>query len=278
MKINNIDLVCSSLMNVVNFSFRDPGAINPYIAKSIVGLDADEIVPKFYGRSQSSDDNYYSLTLDERDVIIQVKLNPDFSIGKTPSDLRDDLYRTIASSRSGAVRLRFKNGNDVVAYVKGFISKVESPHFEESLQVQITIKCDDPMLRSEVPIDVDLANYDGTSLGVYNHLSTAPCGFKMEVTFNHPTESYVVQDLPDPNWSFVITPVGEFLTGDKLYFSSELNDKYVYMVRSTVITHLIDKIEPNAIWPLIFPGYNVLFNTDGVDLNALSYFPTYWGV
>jgi hypothetical protein len=51
MKITNIDLLSSDDTLVANFSFRDPGTINPYIVKEIVGLDADEIVPKFYGVS-----------------------------------------------------------------------------------------------------------------------------------------------------------------------------------------------------------------------------------
>ncbi len=89
MKITNIDLLSSAGINMAHFSFRDPGATNPYIVKEIIGLDADAIIPKFYGLSQTSSSKYYSLSLEGREIVLSIALNPRFNLGETYSGLRD---------------------------------------------------------------------------------------------------------------------------------------------------------------------------------------------
>ncbi len=102
MRLTSVNIYAPNSNNVINLSFRNPMSQNPYIAKSIVGLDADEITPNFYGISDLSNKKYYNLSLKKRDVVIQIGLNPNFSLGKSYSDLRDDLYKLISSARTGS--------------------------------------------------------------------------------------------------------------------------------------------------------------------------------
>ncbi len=90
MRVTNINIKAPNSNNVVNLSFRDPTSQNPYVAKTIVGLDADEITPKFYGISDLSNEKYYDLSLKNRDVIMKIGLNPNVTLGKSYSELRDD--------------------------------------------------------------------------------------------------------------------------------------------------------------------------------------------
>lgn len=280
MKIDNVDLICSAQANVINMSFRDPGATNPYTAKAIVGLDADEIVPRFYGRSLSNGTSkFYSLSLEKRDVVVRILLNPDFSADETYSDLRDYVYKTISSSRTGQVTIMFKEGTTELAAVMGFITKVEAPHFNEIPEIQITISCDDPMLRGAATVDYDLTGLVQDAPVIVDSLSTAPHGFKAQLTFNVNSPDFTIaDDALDPSWQFQISPVGGFGSGDILYFSSENNDKYLYMVRSGVTTHLVDKIAPGGVWPVLFPGSNAFVCDDVVDWDEITYIPAYWGI
>lgn len=296
MKVTNVSLY-SNALEVANFSFRDPNSKNPYTAVAIVGLDADEIVSKFYGTSKVENVKFNLPSLVSREVILRIALNPNFSLGKTYSDLRDTLYRAIASSRTGVIQLRFNNGYATTAALSGSVTKFEAPHFSETAEVQITMRCDDPMLRAIEPVLVDefmlspaspivegLATPASTT--VDDPFSTAPHGFAFNLTLNAPTLSFVVKDAINPAWTFTITPgvIGAdtgFLAGDQLYFSSETNDKYLYILRGdpAVTIHLIDKIVPGSIWPILFPGGNdfEVVSSD-FDWNAMSYYPAYWGV
>lgn len=281
MRITSVELY-SNNRNAASFSFRDPGAKNPYIVQGIFGLDADEIVPKFYGLSPDGSNKYYDLALSNREIVIRVALNPNVNLKKSYSDLRDDLYRVIASSRTGTIQLRLNNGLATVAAISGLVTKFEAPHFNETPEVQLTIKCSDSMFRSLEPIEVDFSLLD-TSTTVSDLASTAPHGFSFSIKFNADTPSFVMRDASTPTWLFTVTPgvIGAntgFKNNDELYFSSE-NDKQIYIIRSATTIQLVDKVQIGSIWPMLFPGQNDLeIITGNFTWNYLSYYPTYWGV
>lgn len=276
MKLTSIDLY-SNDNQVAALSFKDPMSKNPYIAQQVTGLDADEIVPKFYGTNLAGTTNYTELAINKREVVLLVALNPKFSQGKSYSDLRDDLYRGIAASRDGTVQIRLKNGTHTVGALTGFVTKFETGLFSKTPQAQITIRCDAGMIRAldEVHLDVEYISTDTT---IPDALSTAPHGMKFSLSFDAPSASFVVRDATAPDWSFTVTY--SFLAGDVLYFSSAYDGRYVYIDRSGTDIYLVDKISVGSSWPMMFPGANDLqFIADGaITFLTYSYYPTYWGV
>jgi hypothetical protein len=277
MKITSVEIHPTGSSDVCVLSFRDPRRLNPYNIKAIAGLDADEIVPKYYGGSGAS--KQYNLSIEKRDIVVRIELNPNFALNQSVSSLRDDLYRFIAASRSGTVQLRFKNGNNVVAGLSGFINKFEAAHFSKTPEVQLTIACEDPMLRGVDPISIDVGDLSPALTTIEDDLSTAQHGFTFEMEFDANLASFNIHD-PDDNWSFEITPVGGFLNNDVLHFSSEKNNKYLHVVRSGNTIHLADVITSGSIWPIIFPKTNefVCENPGSLTWLSISHYPTYWGV
>lgn len=291
MKLTNVT-IHSNGAEVAKLSFRDPGAINPYTAKTIVGLDADDIVANFSGYGQQGGQKHYTPSLKNREIILRIALNSDWGNGRSYSELRDDLYRAIASSRTGLIQLRFQDGKKVVAAISGFIAKFEAPHFTETPEVQITVRCTDTMLRALDPVVVD-KTYLETNNTIVNNLSTAPHGLKFNITFTQPSLAFTVRDTDTPDWSLTVTPGtigGEtgFVADDQLWLSSEQGNKYLYLIRLPVSpvpgqdysVHLIDKITPGSSWPTLFPkANNFQFVADGTfRWDEMTYRPTYWGV
>jgi len=278
MKITNIDLCDSNDKVVANLSFRDPSSSNPYIAKTIIGLDADEIISRFYGVSKVSNSKYYKLTLEKREIVLRIVLNPDFSM-QSYSDLRDEIYKFISSSRTGKIRLNFNEGTSPVAYVSGFVTKLEAPHFTEMPEIQITMICEDPMLRGVKKVVAINSPTVKSSLKVTDPFSTAPHGFKFNVKFTAASPTFVLKDSATPEWSFTVTPLAGFVINDELYFSSEYSNKYLYMIKAGAKIHLADKIQSDSIWPILFPGDNIFKTADELfTWNYLEYYPAYWGV
>ncbi len=231
MRVTSVELHPANSSDVCVLSFRDPRRQNPYNVKAIDGLDADEIVPRYYGGLGSS--KLYNLLIEKRDVVIRVELNPRFGQYETYSDLRDALYKMIASSRTGRIQLQFKNGIEVVAAISGFISKFEAPNFEKTQEIRLTVKCDEPMLKALTPIVVDVAGLDPVLTVIQDATSTAPHGFKFEVAFTAFSASFNIKDPNDSNWAFEIVPAGGFVPNDILLFGSESNNKYLYYLRET---------------------------------------------
>lgn len=260
-----------------------PGATDRFIMRGMIGLDADEVITKFYGYGAQNNDKFYRMGLKPREVVMRLVLNPTWSIGETYSDLRDEMYRAISAARNGEVTINFYASATNVAELKGYITKFEVPHFSKDAEVQITIMCEDPILRGVQPVEYYTNHFTGPSVIIADQFSTAPHGFEMQVTFTGTTAAFTIQDASSPDWQFEVVPSSSFLTSDVLYFSSYQNDKQLYMTRSSVVTHLMDKLVPGSVWPSIFPGRNTFYipalvPTATITVDWLKFKPAYWGV
>jgi hypothetical protein len=278
MKLTSVELHPDGSPAFCALSFRDPSRLNPYNVKGMSGLDADDIVPSFYGVPGTT--AFYNMMLAKRTVVAKVELNPRYNLGEDPSFLRDELYKMIASSRTGLVHIHFKNDDELIATISGFITKLEAAHFQSTPEVLITIACTEPMLKAPNEVSLDVVTLDPSLTTIIDDVSTAPHGFKFQVTFTGDLASFVISDPGDADWEFEIIPLNGFDTGDELYYSSEYNNKYLYIVRGGSIIHLADVITMGSHWPVMFPGENNLSIENGtsIDWESISYFPTFWGV
>jgi hypothetical protein len=207
----------------ITFGLRTVNSTDQYMVRQIVGLDSEELTPRFYGFGLQTKPKFYDFKMKARTIVIRVVLNPRFNLGETYSDVRDTIYRAISAVRTGIVALHFNSSGATVARIYGFITKVEVGYFNQLPEVQVTLRCDDPVFRAINSILYTSADLKTTNpIILADSLSTAPHGFQMELTFKANTPTFTVQDLAiNPEWRFVVVPDGGFLTGDVLYFSSE---------------------------------------------------------
>jgi hypothetical protein len=263
-----------------SLSRSDPTA--QYMAREMLGMDVEELIPKFYGFSLQSKAKFYDFVMRPRTIVTRIVLNPRFNLDESYSDIRDNLYRSISAVRSGVVVMHFNSIGTTVARIFGFITRFEVPYFTPLPEVSITIRCDDPMFRAINPVIYEPEDLPSANpLILSDNTSTAPHGFQFEITFTGTAPSFTIQDqLTNPEWLFKVIPNGGFQTGDKLFFSSDYSNKYLYMERASVRTYLVDKIQPESIWPLLFPGHTSLYFLEMAvfDWNNLEYFSAYWGV
>jgi hypothetical protein len=280
MKVTSVELRPdnTSLIPAV-FSYKDLNHRNPYNVKAILGLDPGDIINETFLGLNNSQLN--DLSLLKREIVIVVELNPFFADGEDFSDLRDALYRMIWTTRSGLVHLDFKNGSNVVALTSGLVIHVESAQFSKTPAVQITIKCDEPMLRGPDDINVPLDDFDHSRITVYDPLSTAPHGFNFMVTFTEAASRFKMGVVGEELRDFVVTPIGGFLNGDVLICSTDFNKRALTVTRGSVTTHLMDAVSSEAVWPILFPGRINIFELEHPEKftwNLFSHIPAFWGV
>lgn len=281
MRLTQISMFSNDI-EIITFSLVTENPSSQYIVRNIAGLDAEEIIPRFYGFGLQSGNRFYDFSLKARDIVMRIVLNPRFRIDESYSEIRDYLYKAISSNRVGLITLYMYSGATVVAQIQGFIMKFEAVYFTDLPEVQMTIRCDDPMFRA-----INAVKFDPEELGtlqsvlIPDSLSTAPHGFTMGVKCKVASDQYSIQNAPvAPEWRFNVLPDGGFLVGDELYLSSEYNNRYVYLVRAGEPLYLMDKIELNSIWPMIFPGATQFYFGEraAFDWLGLAYNAAYWGV
>lgn len=281
MRIHRIDLYANDTA-IARFDTDGPNPRNPYKLKGVAGLDADQIIPKFYGQGLVSATNFTSLALEPREVMLRIGIQPDWSIDKSPSELRGNLLKAIAANRTGLIQLRMYENEVAVGVLDGFITKFETPLSNKESEVTITVKCDNPLIRSLNVMSQIVEGLSTLTPLIIDPVSTAPHGFKFKLTFTGGVNPFIIQEPSiTPDWKFQIDYT--FLAGDELYFSSEENDKYIFRVRAAETLHLMDKIAVGSVWPILFPGDNELGiqpDTAAVlfDWDDVYWYETHWGI
>jgi hypothetical protein len=283
MRVTDIE-VNSGDNRVLELNLQSPRPTDRYTVKGIFGLDAEEIVPRFYGCSVCGTHDYVRMSMPDREIVIHLALRPSWSSGETYSDLRDQLYRGISMSRDGELELVFKAAGTSVAYIKGTISKFEAPLSNPDAELQITLNCRDPFLRSVGQIsflDTDFGT-DGY-LHFADAMSTAPHGAFFLISFLQDASSLVIQDDDPYKWKFEVVPDTDFLAGDTLHIRTDVLDREVtWYHNGGGSTSLIDRISPGSFWPVIYPGPNQLYLPGIVSGDILApdvtFSYVYWGV
>jgi hypothetical protein len=261
------------------FTLRDTTGISPYIIRNITGVDADEIVPRFSGVGGSSGNKFFNMRLKSRQIAISLILNPNYSIGNTPSTLRDRIYSLISSYKTSKIGLAFHKDDAEVSRIYGFITKIESDLNTLMPEVKITVYCEDPYFRSPQRFDVNLQNMSKTAPVIGDYASSAPHGFRMAITATGSFGQFRIRKTGNFDWNFTIN--FGFDTGDSLFISSEENDRYVQVNRPSlgVTYNLISAIAVGSEWPIIFPGENAFnINTSSYNYQYVDYYQTYWGL
>lgn len=275
------------------FNLRNVDPTQPYILESAVGLDPDQIYPVFSGSYFHTDgttrEKYFDMVLPSRNVGFKIKLNPQVGVS-TYSSLRDDLYKRISRSRTGLVEVQLMYNSAKIASIYGLISKLESSLFDLDPRVQLSISCQDPMFKGDwndgEPDVVTVLN----RFSYEDVVSTAPHGFALVLKCIVAVNSLTVESEVTTGVDKHIFKINKsFNVDDVLTISSVDNNRAVYFVRSGVTTHLTDKLDSGASWPMLFPGVNQFLLTSprtdlmeilgmNFSIENLWYQPTYWGI
>lgn len=298
MLIDSVSIVAQNTTRALDFRFRDSRNRLPYQVRSITGLDADEILTLYAGRSANNKEAFRYQSRGPRSIVMLLGLNPDWSSGQTFSDLRDAVYRFVGSSPTGLVEIRFNYGtsNDnshVKAVFTGSISKVETNHFVDRPEIQLTIESEEtPMLESlnyltMTPVWEPISDPLGDrAVNLSDEISQAAHGFSTSFTFSGVSDGFKMEGK-EGLLGLTFEIVGfTFQSGDVLNLSSIRSALSLSVDRAGETIHLIDKITAESIWPVVFPGDNYytwttngILGPDGVaDMNDVSWKSAFWGI
>lgn len=265
--------------NLVNTSGSDS-----YIIKGMSGLDVDEVIHRYYATNTVG--KYHNIYMQPRTVVFSIRLNPQYQYSETTESLRNDLQKMISYTRSGLIEMRFMSGETHVSSLFGLLTKFESALFTSDPEVQITFRCEQPLFVAPERVLVSVAGARTDFKSWTDNLSTAAHGFKMQITFPNKATNFV--DITTTNTGGSVSHFSFILdmpfNNSVLYFSSETNDRYLYVLSGGNIFNLGNEIEPYSVWPIMHPGTTRLdidtnpLATNDFVFSSISYVPTYWGI
>lgn len=257
---------------VIDFNLDPSAGENGYVLKEALGLDPPNLSSVVEGFDTYGNPVMGS-TPDKRQIVFKIGLNP--RLGQSYGSLRDALYKYI----NRTVLVDLMADSLIVAQASGFIQIVESVHFSNQPDVQMTVECEDGEFVAPLAVDIPFANLNTLTPIINYEDGTAPTGFELQftVTANHTGFSIT---SPGNNYNAFSTTF-PFLTGDVVTISTQQRDKRLTVLRSSVLYDIAGYINAGAVWPKLYPGVNSFtwdFAVAWRTWISATYVPRYWGV
>jgi hypothetical protein len=286
-------------MDDVELKVKSASSTDKYILKGVDGLGPPDINART--GSQYYDGVIYKGRRSElRNVVIRIGLKPNYALGESVSQLRDDLYAQILEGENGEITDNFDNEglftitvNDSIKgarILRGAVEKFEVALFSNEPEVQLSILCPYPYLIAPNLVTVTV---NGLSSNI-NYLGTKRVGFLTEILVTGTTPNITLQE--DPSFS-ITDDVEPFLAGDKVYIKSSLptifeNVNFDIVNRpgpfamklpagSPTFIDLMDAVDLGSIWPKFNRGMNTVeipTPSPSYQISKIYYYVTDWGV
>lgn len=264
-----------SSLNNVDLPIVDAAPSDPFILRTVDGLGAaDRTVsiskPTYEGSVLQS------IQPQNRIVVAQIGLQPNWNTGQSSSDLREFFYEMLSGGYENApVDLSVMNGSTVICGVAGHVEKLEPAMFSKDPSVQLTLPCLSPYLSAPAAVHPSTSGLSKYVPEITN-VGTAPTGFDLTITFTASMSSW---QMEKQDGAMKMNFVYPFLSGDILRIVTEPGNKQIRLTRSGVTTSLLKALTADSGWLKLYRGVNG-FNISNPAFNwtDLAYTPRYQGI
>lgn len=249
-----------------------------YILKQIDGLGPPDIDVLLQRSTFQSDTyaNYQGSNPQSRQIVLRVKLNPNWSTGQTVESLRFALYKMISLPSMVPTIIRLRSAGVDVVETSCYISKFEIVPFSKDPEVQITFECVSPFLVNSAAVNPSLAGLS-KSAPVFTHPGDAPTGFRIQLTLTAGLSSWKITKQSDTTRFILVTYA--FLSGDIITIDTRPGSKEISRTRAGVVLNLIGNLSSDSNWLKLYNGTNTFTTSSQVfNWTIATFTPLWWGV
>lgn len=242
-----------------------------YIIKNVDGLGPPEINVTI-ADTLNAGGVFQSKRPNNREVVLQVGLNPDAYTGQTASDLRATLYGLLTPGADGVVKIQIMNDTVIMGQTTGYVKKLEINPFSKDPEVQITIASTQPYWSAENTLFLDPG---GTKLApTLMNAGTAPTGVHFQIIFTEVTNGWALTDATGKSMTFT----GVFQIDDVLTFDTRPGIRTIQRTRTGTTTNLISSLVSGSSWITLYGGLNTFVaSSPTYNWGDVYYVPQYWG-
>lgn len=232
-----------------------PSTTQPFWVKDITGLgpvNADVVVNPNSGGIGGI---VGSAKIKHRNILLTLGVNPFYSEGQNPTNLRQRLNAAFTPGREIKVKLIDSEIGTYDAF--GYVESVDSPMFSKNSSAVISILCEDPYLKSSV--GVTLNGVAETPLVIPDSPPHAT-GFVINVTFGTTVDSLRLINNYDPDLALRGLNI---IAGDVLQISTVFGDKKIYVISGSGSRNALNTIDEGGLAMTIGnPANSILVRTN----------------
>lgn len=267
-------------LSSIDLPITDALPSDPYILKNADGLGPPEVDVFIAKTTQGG--VYQGRQPQDREPVLRVGLNPDYRLGQTATELRQELYGLLTPSPANQLvtlsLIDSSLSDALIAKTDGYIKRIEIVPFSRDPEVQITMSCPKPYFRA--PADISPAGPLDTSAPQVTNEGTAPAGFNLSVFLTADMGNWGLgHDVVDPFDLRFMNFVYPFLSGDNIVIETTPGIRDAKVIRSAVETNLLGYMTSDSTWLQLEGGLNSFYTeSPNFTWDHFLYTPQYWGI
>lgn len=260
----------------LEFKISDASVDDPYILKSVTGLDPPQIDLNVSDNAIDGG-KYRNRRVAKREIVFLLEMNPALGSPDPIGVIKDGLYRLLNSGAdTDEVTITIYDNYRPTLVTKGFVSKLEMPSSSKTLDAQITIHCPDPYLYKNTFTSIT----SSPSTFTMNYEGSARTGFHLRVITNSPQTAVTIfrdQFGSSKFMSFHTQFYDPIPTGTEYWITTTNGERGIQVGSGLSFASRLDLLSSDSTWLDISRGPNTF-----VILNAsfthMSYKAKYWGI
>lgn len=279
MKISKVQFV--NEYESIALPFQAVNTYEPFICTQIDGLGPPEAGARI-SRSLQLGSVYSGRLPENREIVARIGLNPTLSSGQSASDLRSRWYKYLISgdelSDSPMTFEIYDENDNLWAFTKGYIQRIEIVPFSKDPEIQITMGCLSPYF--EKTLDTQIPTGTTANPVIINNGSVST-GFEMSIYIGAmlSTGLFTITNLDYPE--FLSFSASEFASGDRLVINTNpgIRSLRLYKGGTTPVINLLKYLTPDSKFLKIRPGVNHFqINKTTYSWIYLKHVPLEWGI
>jgi hypothetical protein len=280
MKFSNVRLYYDTApdLTVINFDFPIDGEIktSPFVLRSIDGLGPSD-VDLIISSTLYTGSVYQGAHPHNKELILKVGYQPDYSTDQSVSDLRAQLYSLMTPRLAKPLTVEVQDAARVkVVETTGYIKKMEPNIFSQDPEIIITISCLRPHWKKWGQAIDDPGDVDLTEVFTITNPGDAPSGFEMVVVIGATQDDWSMTNLVGETFEVVY----DFEAADEITIDTTPGQRSIILDNGVDIIDLLPYLSNISKWLLLDGGENLLA-TNSTAASVLSEFiinANYWGV
>lgn len=229
------------------------------LIRSVTGLSPADI-DLFIGDYSKDGGSYQGRSVQKRNVVMLMDLNPNPALGETVAGLRKILYKTFLDPLVDGDDLQIILHDDLETdrYLIGHTERFETDLFSNETIAQISLICPDPFIRSLA--GTFLEHETGWTIVPFEYEGTAETGFEVEIIVGTNTS---VLNLVNNNKAMTITY--DFVVDDMVYVNTNRGNRDIRRASILVVNAMK---AANPTWSVQQVWDKIIENDDSTPLIA----------
>lgn len=281
--MNFDQVILSGHRDIVLFDRNDPLS-SPYVSRTIDGLGPTEANVSL-AQDTAGAGIYLGRRPSLREVVCNIYMNPDYTIGENPQSLRQNLYLLRPVTVDGSLLLKLMWQGSEVVRTEVYIKRIEVTPFAKDNVMQLVLASVQDTFQAPSDEVLSPPSFSKTK-PIFPNVGTAPTGFNLKLTFTGSMKRIgFSQDGTNKYFSVARGLEGTtFTSGDILEIDTRIGSRGVWVTKGGTTTSLLGFMDPNSTWLTLDPTETKLTlmkdTADGVNFNwtEFRYHPQYLGV